>query len=395
LGNCSFDDCRFGHQGTPGAIHQAVYAGGTNARIQFSNNFRNCYFSQQVGCKAALEFGLGHDLSFNACTFDSIDTRVLYARGTTTVTMQACNFEAINPTDANDVIFDIADDLEGIGHRTYLGVFGSRFTLTDGQTTALTYLDPNSLFVLENSNLSMLNNYYTMKTGPIYDSRLVLRNNRVTGELGTTLEYASTAFTQQINTDTPWRLQEQAADPDSPTAGDVSLSDGTTRWDGNPGFRRYTGSAWEDLSPGPTTKTVIKTIDLDDDASTDDYQFDDDAANKTEQVITLTNILPAYAELVSWQIRCFEGVADANTFGVDFGTTSGGTEIGEADTDDTNEILASAAGAGPTLAATNAVRSLYFAGTPSVNWSIMHSTGRWAVMLTYIDYSAVYTQKNP
>jgi len=143
------------------------------------------------------------------------------------------------------------------------------------------------------------------------------------------------------------------------------------------------------------TKTVIKTIDLDDDASTDDYQFDDDAANTTEQVITLTNILPAYAELVSWQIRCFEGVADANTFGVDFGTTSGGTEIGEGDTDDTDEVLASAAGAAPALAATNAARSLYFAGTPSANWSIMHSTGRWAVMLTYIDYGAVYTQKNP
>lgn len=46
-------------------------------------------------------------------------------------------------------------------------------------------------------------------------------------------------------------------------------------------------------------------------------------------------------------------------------------------------------------AATNAARSLYFAVTPSVNWDVMHSTGRWAVMITYLDYGAAYTQRNP
>jgi hypothetical protein len=90
-------------------------------------------------------------------------------------------------------------------------------------------------------------------------------------------------------------------------------------------------------------------------------------------------------------------VADANTATVQFGTSSGGTELADSATgcDDTGEILGTAAGAGPILAATNAARSLYLAVTPSANWSIMHSTGRWAVMLTYVDYGAVYTQKNP
>lgn len=145
------------------------------------------------------------------------------------------------------------------------------------------------------------------------------------------------------------------------------------------------------------TKTIIQTIDLDDDASTDDYQFDDDAANTTEQVVTLTNILPAYAELTGWQIRCFEGMADANTATVQFGTSSGGTELADEATacDDTSEVVGTAAAAGPVLAATAAARSLYFAVTPSVNWNVMHSTGRWAVLITYTDYGAVYTQKNP
>lgn len=144
-------------------------------------------------------------------------------------------------------------------------------------------------------------------------------------------------------------------------------------------------------------KTVVKTIDLDDDASTDDYQFDDDAANTTEQVITLTNILPAYAELTGWQIRCFEGTTGATTATVQWGTSSGGTELANEATacDDTSEIIGTAAGAGPILAATNAARSLYFSVTPSANWSDMASTGRWAVMITYVDYAAVYAQKNP
>ena len=140
---------------------------------------------------------------------------------------------------------------------------------------------------------------------------------------------------------------------------------------------------------------VRKTLDLDDDASTDDYQFDDDAANTTKQTITLTNILPANASLVSWQIRCLEGVADANTFTVDLGTSSGGTQLYTGLVDDTSEIAGPAAGSAPILAATNAARSLYLGGTPSADWSIMHSTGRWAIFIKYTDYAAVNTQDIP
>ncbi len=57
--------------------------------------------------------------------------------------------------------------------------------------------------------------------------------------------------------------------------------------------------------------------------------------------------------------------------------------------------IGTAAGTGPILAATNAARSLYFSVTPSANWADMASAGRWAVMIRYDDYGAVYTQKAP
>ena len=142
------------------------------------------------------------------------------------------------------------------------------------------------------------------------------------------------------------------------------------------------------------TKTVYKTIDVDDDASTDDYQFDDDAENTTEQVITLTNILPAYAELVGWQIRCFETVTGSASMQIDFGTTSSGTELGTGSPDTANDILGTEAAASPVLAATNAARSLYISATPGANWNTLDA-GRWSLMITYVDYSAVHTQKNP
>jgi len=142
------------------------------------------------------------------------------------------------------------------------------------------------------------------------------------------------------------------------------------------------------------TKTVAYTIDLDDDASTDDYQFDDDAANSDEQVITIANAIPAYAELVSVQLRCVETVTGSAAMSIDVGTSSGGDEIlAVADTDTANDINATAAAGGPELAATNAARSVYVNANPTgVNWSTLDA-GRWLLQITYLDYSTGYDQK--
>ena len=139
-------------------------------------------------------------------------------------------------------------------------------------------------------------------------------------------------------------------------------------------------------------KSIVKTIDVNDDASTDDYQFDDDAANTTEQVITLTNIVPAWAEVVSVQVRCLETVTGSQSMSIDVGTASGGDQVLAAASPDTaNDLLATAAAESPELASAAAARSLYVNATPGGNWSTLDA-GRWAIIITYIHYGAAYTQ---
>lgn len=143
------------------------------------------------------------------------------------------------------------------------------------------------------------------------------------------------------------------------------------------------------------TKTVIKTIDLDDDTSTDDFQFDDDAGNSTAQNVDLGEIIPAWAEIVSCQIRCIETVGTA-TFQVKLGTTSGATNLlAQATVDGANEFTATAATAGPVIATTVAAQHVWIEGDPSNNWTASGDQGRWAISVTYIDYGAVFTAKNP
>jgi len=46
----------------------------------------------------------------------------------------------------------------------------------------------------------------------------------------------------------PWNVTESSSAPSSPVAGDIYLDDGTNTASGNPGWRRYTGAGWEDVS---------------------------------------------------------------------------------------------------------------------------------------------------
>ena len=140
------------------------------------------------------------------------------------------------------------------------------------------------------------------------------------------------------------------------------------------------------------TRTVIKTIDLDDDASTDDFQFDDDAGNSTSQNVDLGAIIPAYAEVVSVQIRCIESVGGSQTFQVTLGTGSAGSELlAQATVDGAGELDATATGNGPKLEAASSAKNVWINGDPSANWSAAGSAGRWSIMVTYIDYGAVNT----
>lgn len=147
-------------------------------------------------------------------------------------------------------------------------------------------------------------------------------------------------------------------------------------------------------------KTVIRTISIDDDASTDDFQFDDDAVNANEQTVDMGALIPAFAEIVSAQVRCIEAVVSSEAdpddiAGLDLGVSDGGGEILATGTpDDLNDILSTVAADSPEIIATNAARNVWINLNPADNWSTM-SAGRWAVIVTYLDYGAVHDVKNP
>ncbi|GAH00255.1 unnamed protein product, partial [marine sediment metagenome] len=46
----------------------------------------------------------------------------------------------------------------------------------------------------------------------------------------------------------PLNITERSAAPSGPTAEDIYLDDGTNTASTGPGWRRYTGAAWEDIS---------------------------------------------------------------------------------------------------------------------------------------------------
>jgi len=144
----------------------------------------------------------------------------------------------------------------------------------------------------------------------------------------------------------------------------------------------------------PVVKTVIKTIDVDDDASTDDFQFDDDAENATEQTVDLGELIPAYAEVMSVQLRCFETVTGSTAVSIDLGTSDGGAELlGAANIDSANDIDGTATGAGPKLEAANTAKHVWINATPGANWNTLDA-GRWSVMVTYLDYGDVHSRYN-
>lgn len=170
------------------------------------------------------------------------------------------------------------------------------------------------------------------------------------------------------------------------SAGDVTIASGDLNiTDGN--ISRSTDTYM-------VMKTVIKTINLDSSDDDEDFEFDDSQTNVTEQSVNLGAIVPAFAELSSAQIRCFEAVV-GGTMSIDLGTTTGGSQIlGAANTDALNEINKTDPGEAPEVGAGNTTKNVWINATPSANWSTL-SAGKWSVMITYIDYDEIHTAKNP
>lgn len=260
--------------------------------------------------------------------------------------------------------------------------------------------DPNSCIewgdgadngMAQNVTMSVVAPSSVPVNGCIYDHSLAY-SRKINGHLYSTGTYVIPAYRAGTAYRPTWGLSAAPTDG-TWIKGDIVFNSSPDT--GEPRFwvctANGTPGTWEADRDSHPLRTAIYTIDVDDDASSDDYQFDDDAANTTEQVITISKAIPAYAELVSCQLRCIETVTGSATMSIDVGTSSGGDEIlAAANTDSANDINTTAAGSAPELGATNAARSVYVNATPGVNWNTLNA-GRWAIMLTYIDYGAVYT----
>lgn len=55
----------------------------------------------------------------------------------------------------------------------------------------------------------------------------------------------------------PLNITERSTAPTTPSSGDIYLDDGTNTASGEPGWRRYTGSAWEDVGGGSGGSTIL------------------------------------------------------------------------------------------------------------------------------------------
>ena len=149
-----------------------------------------------------------------------------------------------------------------------------------------------------------------------------------------------------------------------------------------------------------STKTITKTVSIVVAASVDDFQFDDSQINVNEQSIDLGALVPAYGELVSAQVRCIEAYASSgadpdNITSLDIGVSSGAGDVLATDTaDDLNDIITTAAAGSPILAATAAAKNIWINLVPEDNFDTI-TAGRWAVIITYIDHGAAYTQAAP
>lgn len=137
-----------------------------------------------------------------------------------------------------------------------------------------------------------------------------------------------------------------------------------------------------------TVRTIRKTIGAPGLASMD-YNFAS-AANQTEQVITLTDIVPAKARILDVMLFTSAVFSNAVSLSTDIGLTSGGAEIAAAaDMQAANAINAIAVGASTVALPTAAARSIFVNATPGANWDVVGAAGSMEIFVTIIDLNNV------
>ena len=115
-----------------------------------------------------------------------------------------------------------------------------------------------------------------------------------------------------------------------------------------------------------------------------DYNFTS-VANHNEQVLTLTNIVPSYAKVISLEIICAATLAGSGTHAINFeaGNSSSGNEYVEfievGDAGDVGGIIKQVTVQGNASSSS----SIYITADPDANWDTF-TAGRWMVYVTYL-----------
>jgi len=138
------------------------------------------------------------------------------------------------------------------------------------------------------------------------------------------------------------------------------------------------------IEPYKAVKTVKKTIG--NIGVTADFNFVT-GANKTEQIIDLGTIIPAYARILDVIVVTNAAFTNLGALSTDVGTSSGGGElIGAANNTALNALLQPAVGAGFTLVAiSGSAGHVYVNVTPTNNWDSATPVGKMSVYVTYVD----------
>lgn len=138
-------------------------------------------------------------------------------------------------------------------------------------------------------------------------------------------------------------------------------------------------------------KMLVVSISVDESPATD-FGFDDTQANKVEQGVRV-GVLPANCMVNSVFVKCVETLTGGGIMGLEIGTATGGNQILTTVACDTaNDVMSTAAGETPEVAAGTAAIDVFVSGTPGTNdWDEI-TAGSWDICIVYTDFAAALTQ---
>lgn len=258
LANCRLVRCWFGYLGAGALANKRhVYSGaGTGIKASFGNHFDQCWFWKSAGEAASVHFVEGNTLKFDNCIWQKCATPAVKTEGIANVVFDNCNWEDVEPSliDADNALIRMDADPT----TSYVGRLTVRnsWIQNNGHSHAAPWAAMAKLSTsggdarasFENVNGNGGNMYWTV-TGGVYDvpNNTVVLNSNVSALASTFSQDYSIGRPVYARNEVPFRAIESAIAPGGVSNG-LYLDDGTNTRDGAPGWRRWTGTEWEDLA---------------------------------------------------------------------------------------------------------------------------------------------------